>query len=106
MDDGGGNSLLAGMANELECVLSDQALKWHWDIIATCQAIVSQLQMNFHRSFIRETCGNKLRKCTMSPHTLELFKAVAAASAVAEKALVNVKDKYRIHRKGTDLPAK
>jgi len=42
----------------------------------------------------------------MSPHTLELFKAVAAALAVGEIAVVNVKDKNTIHRKGTNLPAK
>jgi len=42
----------------------------------------------------------------MSPHTLELFKAVAAALAVGETALVNVKDKNSMNRKGTNLPAK
>jgi len=42
----------------------------------------------------------------MSPHTLELFKAVAADLAVGGTALVNVKDKNTIHRKGTNLPAK
>jgi hypothetical protein len=42
----------------------------------------------------------------MSPHTLELFKGVAATLAVGETALVNVEDKNTIHRKGTYLPAK
>jgi hypothetical protein len=42
----------------------------------------------------------------MSPYTLELFKEVAAALAVGEIALVNVKDKNTIHRKGTNLPVK